>query len=129
VDDPIGVPKRLLVVDDEAAIAALLARLLRHAGHDVTVAHDGAQAWDLFQAQGFDLVVTDLKLPHLSGEQLAQRIKALAPHTPIVVLTGHGDQEEEQRLLLIGVARIFAKPLQELRHFVAFVTQLVTKQT
>src|SRR5579859_4251584 len=84
----------ILVVDDEETIAELLARVLRRAGYQVVIATTGEQAWELFQARPFDVVLTDLRMPYVSGEQLTRRMKACAPDTQVIVLTGHGTPAE-----------------------------------
>src|SRR5262245_43250205 len=97
-------PRRILVVDDEEDIGAWLARYLRRAGYEVSPMSDSLQAWVSFQTRAFDLVITDLRMPGLNGEQLTERIKTQAPNTPVVVLTGHGTQPDVERLLRLGVA-------------------------
>src|SRR5690348_15251847 len=89
---------RILVVDDEEDIVELLTRNLRRAGYDVRTASDGLAAWEAFEKDPVDLVITDLKMPRLDGEQFAKRIKERAPLTPVVVLTGHGTQLDIERL-------------------------------
>jgi CheY-like chemotaxis protein len=116
---------RILVVDDEEAIAELLTWVMRRAGYHVVSAIDGLQAWEFFQALPFDAVITDLKMPRMNGEQLTQRIKAQSPQTHVVVLTGHGTEVEVERLLKLGVTRVMHKPLREVKDMVSLIAQLL----
>jgi len=115
----------ILIVDDEVDIANWLARYLRRAGHNVVSMHDSLEAWEAFQAQPFDLVITDLRMPQLDGEHLTAQIKALAPKTQVVVLTGHGTEPDIERLIKLGVSWVFHKPLREVKDLVALVEQLL----
>jgi len=119
---------RILVVDDEEDICDLLARNLRRARYDVLSTIDSRQAWELFQTQTFDVVITDLKMPHLDGERLTELIKSHNHHIPVVVLTGHGTQPDVERLLKLGVAWVLYKPLRDIKDLIALVAQLLDLQ-
>lgn len=81
---------RILVVDDEQALCELLARMLRDAGYVVITACDGESGWELVGSttEPFDLVVTDSRLPGMSGLAFVRRIREQNPKLPIVHLTG-----------------------------------------
>ncbi len=86
---------RLLCIDDEPLLRELLREVLEFEGHKVTTADGGQSGLDAFQAarqagQPFDLVVTDLGMPHIDGRKVAQGIKEISPTTPIVLLSGWG---------------------------------------
>ncbi|MFN4180438.1 MAG: ATP-binding protein, partial [Armatimonadota bacterium] len=86
---------RLLVIDDEPSVRETLALLLRKDGHIVSTAADGEEGLELFQVaqlQGkpFNVVITDLGMPRMDGMLVAQKIKAISPETPVVLLTGWG---------------------------------------
>ena len=83
-------PLRVLVVDDEAPVRDTIAAVLVADGHEVELAHDGADGLRRFIAGTFDLVVTDKAMPHMSGDRLAAAIKKLGSRTPIILLTGFG---------------------------------------
>jgi CheY-like chemotaxis protein len=80
--------KRILLVDDERLVRELTSQLLRQDGHTVVEANNGAEALGLFARGQFDLVVTDYEMPFLKGNELAARIKLLAPRQPILMITG-----------------------------------------
>ena len=84
-------PFRILVVDDEQALCGLVARMLRDAGYVVVTACDGEAGWELVasKTESFDLVVTDSRLPGISGRELVQLLRERSPTLPIVHLTGN----------------------------------------
>jgi len=82
--------KRILLVDDERFVREAIGRLLAKDEHTVVEANNGAEAFALFARSRFDLVVTDFELPFVKGNELAGRIKRVAPAQPILMITGHG---------------------------------------
>jgi CheY-like chemotaxis protein len=83
------VRKRILLVDDEGLFRELIRRLLVRDEHTVVQANNGVEAFSLFTKGRFDLVMTDFELPFMKGNELAARIKQLAPGQPILMITGH----------------------------------------
>jgi len=79
---------RILVVDDEAAIRLTMDMLLRRHGYTVWTAANGSEALALMAQQPFDLLLLDLKMPELSGLEVAHRAHALQPAAAILILTG-----------------------------------------
>ena len=84
--------KRILLVDDEPSVREAFRMMLKFDGHSVTEANDGAEALDLFTKGQFDLVATDFEMPVMKGNELAVRIKKLAPKQPILMITAHGKE-------------------------------------
>ncbi len=83
-------PLRVLFADDDANIRELIAHVLELYGHQVTVAADGSEALERFQLGKFDVLLTDLSMPRMTGTALAAAVKRLAPDLPVVMLTGFG---------------------------------------
>jgi PAS domain S-box-containing protein len=102
----------ILVVDDEPEIRNSLSEILSLEGHQVTVARDGKEGISAFKTNQFDMVLTDLGMPGMSGWQLAKRIKAISPKTPVAIITGWGARPDPQRMEQAGVARFIAKPFR-----------------
>jgi DNA-binding NtrC family response regulator len=102
---------RLLVVDDEKNIREGLGEALRLDGYDVALAVDGSDGWKRFQKGDIDLVITDLRMPGLSGEELLLRIGAEAPGVPVIVLTGHGTVENAVEAMRAGAYDFITKPV------------------
>jgi CheY-like chemotaxis protein len=79
--------KKILIIEDFIEIRLSLASLLRKLGHIVYLAHDGLEGWRMFRNQLFDLILTDIKMPCLFGDDLIERIKRFSPKTPVIVMT------------------------------------------
>lgn len=81
--------KRILIVDDDRSGREVLRDLLSCDNHTVIEANNGAEAFGLFCQQPFDLVVTDCRMPFVHGNELAARIRRMAPEQPIIMITGY----------------------------------------
>ncbi len=110
---------RILVVDDEEAVRALIARGLALDGHDVSMAADGAEAMDvLIEHDGvFDLVLSDIRMPLMDGIAMALAAKRDFPDLTILLMTGYAEQRERAKSLENIVVDVLTKPfgLAELR--------------
>ena len=110
---------RLLVVEDEEAVASLISALLRRQGHQVTLAVNGLDGWERLSAtpDAFDGVIMDLNMPGLNGQELARRARSLAYDRPLVAVSGRVTEEDRAELARLGVRTILQKPftLEELR--------------
>jgi DNA-binding response OmpR family regulator len=95
--------RRILLVEDEVAVRSIAARALRAKEYEVIEAADGLQAWALAKQSRFDLLITDSKMPHLSGTQLTVLVRELHPSIPILRICGsHSFGPEE-----LGVRTLF----------------------
>src|SRR3712207_6125530 len=83
-------PARVLVVDDEEPIRLTMSDLLRRRGYEVITAENGEAALALIHQRPFDLLLLDLKMPGLSGIEVAKRARERQPEAAIIILTGHG---------------------------------------
>ena len=122
---------RILVVDDQEIICELIAEYLKSDGHDTVTAVDSCEALAVFAQQGFDLVITDQSMPAMNGVQLAAALKERAPATPVILLTGFGEE-----MLALGespraVDLVLGKPVTaaDLRRAVFSVFSKVEVQT
>ena len=123
-------PLRILFVDDEPLLRELVKEILECDGHTVQVVDGGQAGLDAFRAarkEGklFDVVVTDLGMPHLDGRQLAQILKAESPTIPIIMMTGWGTLMKNQEDLPTHVDGMLNKPpkITELQEALRKVTQ------
>ncbi len=105
-----GVQLRVLVVDDDPLVGRVTGEYLRVAGHHVEVVGSAAEAIKVFNPERVHLVVTDHGMPHMTGRQLAEVIKKVSPETPVLLLTG-GDQIEEETTASPVVDAELSKPL------------------
>ena len=115
---------RILVVDDEEQILRLLSQVFQAAGYDVETRADGASAVEALGSETFDLVVTDLAMPGLSGEAVLVAAKALEPPIPVVIITARSSDRELARLFLLGADEILLKPF-EMGDLMSIVERLV----
>ena len=102
---------RLLVAEDEKNIREGLAAALGLDGHEVETAASGADAFKRFQKGDIDLVISDLRMPGLSGEELLEKIQAESPGTPVIILTGHGTVETAVNAMRLGAWDFLTKPV------------------
>ena len=109
---PPGLSLRCLVIDDEAEVGRVLGDVLQTSGHRVTVLTDGAEAIAQFRAEPFDMVFTDLAMPRVSGWQVAQAVKEIAPAVPVVLVTGFGVELTAEERQTQGVDMVLVKPLK-----------------
>ena len=106
-----AIPKRILVVDDEEQICRLVARLLTRAGYEVECANDAEDAMETFGNGGkFDLVVTDVRMPGMSGPRLVEQLRRFQPGIKVLYLTGYADQLFFERLSLWEDESFLDKP-------------------
>lgn len=103
--------KRVLVVDDDPVIGESFDRVLTPKGYAVIHAASGDQALERLAAEDYDLVYTDIKMPGMSGIEVARRMRAARPWLPVVIVTGYGSAENQARAKEIGVAAFLDKPL------------------
>lgn len=104
--------RSILIVDDEKNIRSGLAMAMELEGYDTLTAEDGSVAWALMGKKNVDLVITDLRMPNLSGEQLLQKISAAYPRLPVIILTGHGTIETAVDAMRRGAIDFFTKPVE-----------------
>lgn len=103
---------RILLVDDEPSVRAPLLRALEIDGHTVAAAVDGSDALERFTSDeaGFDLMISDIRMPVMDGIALTLFIAAKKPGFPIVLMTGYAEQRERARELEGLVEDVLTKP-------------------
>ncbi len=117
-----GYPKRrILVVDDEPFVCDAVRMMLTFDGHAVQTANNGADALALFEKDKFDLIITDLCMPVMKGDELAAAIKARDPKQPVVMITAYAETLQASARTLAGVDFLISKPflLENLREAIA----------
>ena len=102
---------RILVIDDEKNIREGLAEYLRSDGYDVICAENGDEGWTLFNNGDIDLIITDLKMPGLCGDELMKKILAQSPGFPVIILTGHGTIDIAVSVMRMGAWDFLSKPV------------------
>ena len=104
---------KILVVDDEELICWSLKRSFeKHAGHSVCCVYTGNDALQKIMENQYDVVITDLKLPDISGAELVRKIKELGIVTPVIVISSYLSENILNDMLKQGVLRCINKPFQ-----------------
>lgn len=113
---------RILFVDDEPALAQAAQKMLGMLGYQVDTAASPVEALEVFSSNptGFDLVITDLTMPDMTGTTLAKELLRMRPDVPVILCTGFSDQVNEEMLESMGINGLLIKPLtiHELAHAV-----------
>lgn len=124
-------PLRVLVVDDDPIVLETMLEVLTACGHLVAVAEGGNSGIQSFldsqkRGEPFEVVMTDLGMPHTSGREVAAAVKASSPTTPVILLTGWGQRLSENNEIPPFVDRVLSKPptLYDLRNALAELTML-----
>ena len=102
--------KHILIVDDEAAYREMLVELLGGLDYSIDVAVDGEQAVKMASQSNYDLVITDLSLPKLSGTQVLAAVKRNHPDTPVIMITGYATADTAIEAMKLGAYDYIAKP-------------------
>jgi len=103
---------RILLVDNGPQVLTILGEMLKDAGHHVLPVPSGPEALRVFVASGFDLVITNVGMPEMSGWDVAEQIRARDPNVPVIFITGWGLQEEDQaRCRRLGITALLFKPV------------------
>ncbi len=110
---PIERSLRVMVVDDQEVICELICEYLHCDGHTTASVYRGDEAFTLFSSDKFDLVITDQSMPGMNGVQLAGVIKEVSPGTPVILLTGFGDEMLASGGLPAGIDLVLSKPVTQ----------------
>jgi len=105
--------ERIIIVDDDNSIAQMLKMVLEKLGYKVTALTDSLNALALFREtpDDFDLVLTDMTMPDMSGDQLAKEILKINPEIPIIICTGFNENITQEKAIAIGVKGLLMKPV------------------
>lgn len=107
--------KRILVVDDNEMLCRLACDILRREGYHAVSASNAAQALEAFEQQEFDLLVTDFRMPGMSGLDLARAIRHRIPQFPIIVMSAYEPVECEHVTLWLPKEYLFPSLVEKIR--------------
>jgi len=112
LDEARGNGERILVVDDEIFIRDLLGEHLQDAGYEVLLASDGVEALRIYEKERntIDIVITDLGMPKMSGEELFDRLRKITPTAAVIISSGYLDGTTRAQLMAKGVVDVITKP-------------------
>lgn len=105
--------ERILAVDDEPVVCELISRWLDAEGYDCHVASTGEQAWDMLKANKFALLITDIRMPGMSGMELLALVTQELPETAAIMLTAVADRETAVEALELGAFGYLTKPFDK----------------
>ncbi|MBC7753287.1 MAG: sigma-54-dependent Fis family transcriptional regulator [Moraxellaceae bacterium] len=103
---------RILVVDDEESIREFLEIMLKKEGYEVTTAEDGQKAKDVLLKKSFDMVISDLQMPHVTGIELLKHVKDSYPETVFMLITAFGTTETAVEAMKMGAYDYVTKPFK-----------------
>ncbi|SMD12380.1 PAS domain S-box-containing protein [Desulfocicer vacuolatum DSM 3385] len=105
--------ERIFVVDDEPMIAKLISRILEQCGYTVISTNSSLDALEMIRKtpEAFDLVITDMTMPHMTGERLAPQILNIRPDLPIIICTGYSSRINENTIEKTGARALLMKPV------------------
>lgn len=101
----------ILIADDEKNILSGLKMAFEDEGYGVLTATNGKEAWDILSKNNVDLVITDLRMPEMTGDELIKKITSSYPMLPVIALTGHGTIETAVEIMRDGAVDFFTKPV------------------
>jgi DNA-binding NtrC family response regulator len=101
----------LLIVDDDNNIRETLSDLLSES-HECHTADRAEQALAYLEFESYDVVLTDMAMPGLSGDQILKRVQMQHPHTPVIVISGNSDEDTARNLLDMGAFAYISKPFK-----------------
>lgn len=117
----------ILVVDDEPMVLSLFRRVLVEAGYELTCAESGFECLDLFRrdSKGYDLVLLDLAMPFMDGEETFQRLRRISDTVAVVLTSGFCEEERLARMMKAGLSGYLRKPLRN-QQILTLVSSIVT---
>ncbi len=122
-----GKTARILVIDDEETVRSVLSKMLAQFNHQVTGAVSGEEGIRLFGEKKFDMVLTDLGMPGMSGWEVCKSIKVMEPSTPVGMITGWGHEVDLHRKEEAGVDFVITKPF-DLNQIIRIVSETINRR-
>jgi CheY-like chemotaxis protein len=109
--------KRILIVEDDEEMRALLRDLIEEEGYKTDSVNNGSEAFHRLAKESFDLIITDIRMPGLTGLDILPGMKKLQPQAPVIVITAFGSEEVQRKAFEKGANAYLEKPIhfQKLR--------------
>jgi len=107
--------ERILYIDDEPALASLAEKILGGLGYEVTTVTSSLEALENFKAKPgqFDLVITDMTMPGMTGDKLAQKLMEIRPDIPVILCSGYSEHISAEKAESLGIRKFIMKPIQK----------------
>jgi len=119
--------KRILIIDDEKLIRTALADYLRDEGYEATCAADGVEGLRLSRTEIFDVVLSDLRMPHMDGLQVIRILHSEKPDLPVVVISGTGLMQDVVRAMREGAWDYLSKPIPDVDQIKVVIERVLEK--
>ena len=105
--------ERILFIDDETAIVDMVKQMLESLGYQVTTRTSSIEALELFKAKAnsFDLVITDMTMPNMSGDKLAGELMRVKPEIPVILCSGYSARTSQDQAMAMGIRAFVPKPI------------------
>ena len=105
--------EHILLVDDEATVIKLEQQMLERLGYQVTSCNSSLEAIEVFHSNpdAFDIIITDMTMPNMTGDQVAKNILSIKPDTPIIIITGFSERINKEKAETIGIKGFLMKPV------------------
>ena len=104
--------EKILIIDDEKDILKLLSMSLRIDGYQTLTASSGKEGIEVFKQEKPDIVLTDIKMPEMTGLEVLKNIKEINPHAQVIIITGHGAIDSAIEALQYGASDFINKPVK-----------------
>lgn len=114
-------PKRILIVDDEASIVESLSLILRHANYSVDFCYDGVTALKMFDEGNYDLILLDIKMPKMDGMEVLENIMSINRDQLVIMISGHGNIETAVEATKKGAYYFLEKPLPDVSELLIII--------
>ena len=111
--DKMNTPHKLLIIDDNKEILSALKDFFTRKSYEVFSAADGLEGLKILETEqhGFDLVITDMTMPKITGDRLARRLMDINPQIPVILCTGFNEAINEEKALAMGIDKFVMKPI------------------
>ena len=103
---------RIMIIEDDEEMRSLLKDFFEEEGFETDSVSNGVDALRMFSKDHFDLVITDIRMPGLTGLDILPRIRRLKPETPVIVMTAYGSDDVRRRAFERGATTYLEKPIQ-----------------
>jgi signal transduction histidine kinase/ActR/RegA family two-component response regulator len=124
-----GGDERILVVDDEEPVARMLRQMLERAGYSVTIRTSSTEALQLFRdnPDRFDIVITDMTMPNMTGDHLSIEMKKIRPSIPVIICTGFSEKINEDIAISMGIEGYVFKPVLQ-NEMIGMIRSILNKR-
>ena len=116
-------PMNLLIIDDEQEILHMLRRNFEPEGYRVTVTTNPLEALELMKLELFNLILTDIKMPEMSGVEVLRQVKKINPLANVIMMTGYSSMDKVVDCLSHGAVDYFTKPIKDLNALLESINQ------